>query len=232
MEREKGKPHLISSLISEMVQIFNELGYSVADGPELEKEYYNFDALNIKKGHPSREMWDTFWIDGYKDSLLRTHTSNVQVRYMEKNKPPIYTVVPGKVFRNEATDSTHEAQFFQFEGLCIDKNITLADLKGTLEYLLKKLLGEHTIVRFRQSYFPFTEPSLEVDIKRESDKNWIEILGCGMVHPEVLKASGIDPKEYQGFAFGIGIDRVAILRYELDDIRDLYKADQRFLSQF
>ena len=233
MHKMEGKIHPINSIISEMVKISNDLGYSVATGPELENDYYNFKALNIKEDHPAREMWDTFWIKGKEgEELLRTHTSPVQIRYMEKNKPPIRIVAPGKVFRNEATDTTHEVQFFQLEGLCIDEDISFGDMKGFLETFMKKLLGNEVELRYRPSYFPFTEPSVEIDMKRKSDKDWIEILGGGMVQPFLLSRVGIDPHKYQGFAFGIGIDRVLSLRYELDDIRHLYKGDLRFVKQF
>ena len=232
-EQEKqGSIHPISSLISEIVEIFRAFGYTVASGPELETAYYNFEALNIPEGHPAQEMWDTFWIKEQKGKLLRTHTSPVQVRYMEKHKPPVRIVVPGKVFRNEATDATHEVQFHQLEGLCVTKNATLAEMKGVLDTLLQRLFGDNTQVRYRPSFFPFTEPSLEVDMKRESDEKWIEILGCGMVHRKVLERGGIDTREYRGFAFGIGIDRVAMLRHGFDDIRMLYKGDLRLVTQF
>ncbi len=227
-----GCAHITTATINEMVQICSALGYKVVTGPELETEWYNFDALNVPKGHPAREMWDTFWIRGSKKNLLRTHTSAVQIRFMEQHKPPIRIIAPGKVFRNEATDATHEAQFFQLEGLCVDTDITLSDMKGFLNELLTALFGTDIDVRYRPSFFPFTEPSLEVDMKRKGSSEWIEILGCGMVHPLVLARIGIDTNMYQGFAFGIGIDRVAILRHGIDDIRHLYSGDLRFVNQF
>ena len=228
----KGKAHPINSLISEIIEFFSEYGYSVATGPELEGDYYNFEALNIPKGHPAREMWDTFWIKNVPGLLLRTHTSSVQVRHMEKHKPPIRIIAPGKVFRNEATDTTHEAQFFQIEGLCITEDTSLADLRGMLEEFAKYIFGSGVLLRYRPSFFPFTEPSLEVDMKRSGDDKWIEVLGCGMVHPMLLSRVGIDSNKYQGFAFGIGLDRILMLRYNFDDIRTLYKGDMRFIDQF
>ena len=231
-KKRQGRIHPITAIISEIVAIFSEIGYAVAAGPELETEYYNFDALNIPHNHPAREMHDTFWIKNRKGELLRTHTSPVQVRYMEKKKPPIRIIVPGKVFRNEATDATHEVQFYQAEGLCITENATLADMKGVLQTLLRKLFGEDIELRYRPTFFPFTEPSLEVDIKRKGDKKWLEVLGCGMVHRQILTRTGIDPNRYRGFAFGIGIDRIAMVRYQFDDVRALYKGDLQLVNQF
>lgn len=231
-KEERGNVHPITSLFAEMVGIFSELGYSVANGPELETEYYNFDSLNIPKNHPAREMWDTFWIKGGKHTLLRTHTSPIQIRFMEKNNPPIKIIAPGKVFRNEATDVTHEAQFYQLEGLHIGEDVSVADMKGVLETILKRLFGDDIEFRYRPSYFPFTEPSLEVDIQKKNSSQWIEILGCGMVHPQLLSRTGIDPNKYQGFAFGLGIDRISSLRHRFDDIRLLYKGDLRLIKQF
>ena len=231
MEKQRGKPHIISSTVNEISRFFTDFGYTIASGPELETEYYNFNALNIPQHHPSREMQDTFWIKGEEGKLLRTHTSSVQVRYAEKNNPPIKIIVPGKVFRNEATDAHHEVQFFQLEGLYIDKDVSLADLKGTLTTFLQVMFGDSVEVRFRQSYFPFTEPSLEVDIKQKGG-DWLEVLGCGMVHRHVLTHMNIDPEVYQGFAFGLGLDRIISLRYNIDDIRLLYKGDLRLTKQF
>lgn len=228
----EGSIHPVSLLMSEVVSVFGELGYVVASGPEMETDYYNFEALNIPAGHPAREMWDTFWIRGKKDTLLRTHTSPVQVRYMEQHAPPIRVVVPGKVFRNEATDSTHEVQFHQIEGLCVTKDATLAHMKGVLEMLLRRLFGDGVEIRYRPGFFPFTEPSLEIDMKRSDDATWLEILGCGMVHRHVLARAGIDVRVYRGFAFGIGVDRIAMLRYGLDDVRSLYAGDLRVINQF
>ncbi|MBI2474221.1 MAG: phenylalanine--tRNA ligase subunit alpha [Candidatus Taylorbacteria bacterium] len=238
-----GHLHPITQVVRKAVSIFDKLGFEVAEGPELETEWYNFDALNIPADHPARDMQDTFWIKsqglqttsdqikGKSDSmLLRTHTSSVQVRYMEKHNPPIRIIAPGKVFRNEATDSTHEAQFNQLEGLCIDTEVSLAQLKGTIERFMKEFLSEDAEIRFRPSYFPFTEPSIETDVKFNG--KWMEVVPGGMVHPNVLKAAGIDPKKYRGFAFGMGIDRMVMVRYGISDIRTLYNGDLRLVNQF
>ena len=225
--------HALTQVTKEMTDIFESMGFGVVLGPDVETEHYNFDALNIPKNHPARDMWDTFWLkDG---NLLRTHTSPMQARYMESNQPPYKIVVPGRCYRYEATDSTHEVQFYQLEGLMIDKNITMANLKGTLEVFLRKLFGDDKIeVRFRPSYFPFVEPGLEVDMKWKG--GWLEIAGAGMVHPQVLKNMKLDSsakeERWQGFAFGIGIDRVAMLKYKIEDIRLFYGSDMRFLKQF
>ena len=247
---EKGHLHLITQTIRRISEIFSEMGFEVVSGPEIEDEYHNFDALNVPKNHPARDMQDTFWLkplssSEYTDNLkklLRTHTSPVQVRYMENNKPPFAIVVPGKVFRNEATDVTHDAQFHQCEGLVVGENITLANLKGTLETFFKKLFGEDVIIRLRPGYFPFVEPGVEVDMicfrckgkgcSSCSHSGWIEILGAGMVHPNVLNSCGIDSRKYQGFAFGIGVDRIIMLRHGLDDIRRLYSGDLKLVNQF
>lgn len=229
-----GKLHPITQAVRETVAIFDKLGFEVAEGPELENEHYNFDALNIPADHPARDMQDTFWLKQTKEQkenlLLRTHTSPVQVRYMERHNPPIRIIVPGKVFRNEATDATHESQFFQLEGLYVDKNVSMAHLKGVLEHFAKEFFGEKTEIRFRPSFFPFTEPSVEVDVKFNG--KWLEMLGAGMVHPNVLKAAGHDPKKYRGFAFGVGIDRLILVRYGISDIRMLYNGDLRVINQF
>ena len=227
-----GSTHPITAIIQELIEICSDIGYAVTLGQEMENEYYNFDALNIPANHPAREMWDTFWLKDHPGKLMRTHTSPMQVRYMENNEPPIRIIVPGKVFRNEATDATHEAQFHQLEGLCVTENTTLADMKGVIETILRRLFGDVLEIRYRPSFFPFTEPSLEVDMKRAGDNKWIEILGCGMVHRHVLARVGIDIQKYQGFAFGIGIDRIAMLRYQFDDVRLLYKGDLRLVNQF
>jgi phenylalanyl-tRNA synthetase alpha chain len=237
----KGHLHPLTQAIRDIHMIFTNMGFEIAIGPELETEFYNFDALNIPGDHPARDMQDTFWIKTkdrtIKDAqgrsarpVLRTHTSPVQVRYMETHKPPYRIIVPGKAFRNEATDATHEAQFFQVEGLILDKKVSLADLKGTLETFYKAYFGESVELRFRPSFFPFTEPSVEVDI-RYKDK-WLEVMGGGLIHPEVLRASGVNPDEWQGFAFGGGIDRLVILKYGVTDIRDFYSGDLRFINQF
>ena len=231
-EKRQGAAHPITAIIAELTDILGALGYAVATGPELEDEYHNFDALNVPPDHPAREMQDTFWIKDRPGTVLRTHTSPMQVRYMEKNQPPVKIIVPGKVFRNEATDATHEAQFHQLEGLCVTEDATLADMKSTLETVLRRLFGDTVAVRYRPSFFPFTEPSLEVDMKRAGDDRWIEILGCGMVHRQILSRVGIDPRRFQGFAFGLGIDRIAMIRYRFDDVRSLYRGDLRLINQF
>ncbi|MBP9702002.1 MAG: phenylalanine--tRNA ligase subunit alpha [Candidatus Pacebacteria bacterium] len=226
----KGHLHPATQLTREIISIFDELGFSIATGPEMEHEYYNFDALNVSKDHPSRDMQDTFWIKGGERTLLATQTSAIQIRYMEKNKPPFRIIAPGKVYRNEATDATHEVQFTQLEGLMVDKNVTLAELKGVLEHMMKKLFGENVAIRFRPSYFPFVEPAVEVDMKWKD--TWLEMGGAGMVHPNVLRAVNLDPQEWNGFAFGFGIDRMIMLKYGIDDIRHLYTGDLRFVNQF
>jgi phenylalanyl-tRNA synthetase alpha chain len=227
-------------MIAEINQIFSEIGFVFAEGPEAETEVYNFDRLNVPKDHPARDMQDTFWFkesDTKEPMVLRTHTSPVQARYMEKHEPPIRIIVPGKAFRNEATDATHEAQFHQLEGLCVDKGVNLGHLKGTIEYFFEKFLGGDVEIRFRPGFFPFVEPGVEVDMRLLSGTSklkgkWIEMMGAGMVHPNVLRDSGIDPKEYSGFAFGMGIDRLAVMKYGINDIRDLYTGDLRFVNQF
>jgi phenylalanyl-tRNA synthetase alpha chain len=228
-------------MIAEINGIFAGIGFVFAEGPEAESEHYNFNMLNFPKDHPARDMQDTFWFkstDTKTPMVLRTHTSPVQARYMESHKPPIRVIVPGKVFRNEATDVTHEAQFYQLEGLYVDKGVHLGHLKGTLEYFFSKFLGGDTQVRFRPSFFPFVEPGVEVDMK-VSEKSgsklsgrWVEIMGAGMVHPNVLRGAGIDPAIYSGFAFGMGIDRLSFMKYEFDDVRNLYNGDLRVINQF
>ncbi len=233
-----GHIHPISQMISEINAIFAEIGFTFAEGPEREKILYNFDSLNVPKDHPSRDMQDTFYLDGDDTLVMRTHTSPVQVRHMLTHKPPIRMICPGKVFRNEATDATHEAQFFQLEGLVIDTDVSLAHMKGVLEYFFTKFFGGDVQVRFRPSFFPFVEPGVEVDMMiapqagNKLSGRWIEIMGAGMVHPNVLAAANIDPTNYQGFAFGMGIDRLGVLRYGIDDIRLLYNGDLRFVNQF
>jgi phenylalanyl-tRNA synthetase alpha chain len=232
--------HPITQTIRQLAEVFKELGFVVAEGPELETEFYNFDALNMPLDHPARDMQDSFWLkvpsfakatdDKPERLILRTQTSPVQIRYMEKNKPPLRVIVPGKVFRNEATDATHETQFFQLEGLVVDKNISMANLKSTLEFLFKKIFGDEVEIFFRPSFFPFTEPSAEVFMKWKG--RMLEMGGAGMVHPNVLKAVNLDPKEYSGFAFGMGIDRIVMLKYGVDDIRLFYSGDLRLINQF
>lgn len=223
----------MTHMINEIVYIFNEMGFSAAEGQELEDEYYNFDALNIPKDHPARDMQDTFWIKPMSGKkVLRTHTTSLTARTLEarKNSLPVARFFPGKVFRNEATDVTHEAQFFQIDGVLVDKGISLANLKGTLTHFYKKLLGEDVEIRFRPSYFSFTEPSVEIDIRFRG--RWLEMMGGGMIHPNVFRAAGIDPEEWQGFAFGGGIDRILMVKYDIEDIRLLYSGDLRFINQF
>lgn len=227
-------------MVSEINDIFSQLGFVYASGPEVETAHYNFDRLNVPPDHPSRDMQDTFWLrssDVSEPTVLRTHTSPVQARYMESHTPPIRIISPGKVFRNEATDATHEAQFFQLECLYIDKGVHMGHLKGTIEYFFSKFFGDNTHVRFRPSYFPFVEPGVEVDMKLTEGTSklahqWIEVMGAGMVHPNVLRDSNIDPDEYSGFAFGVGIDRLAVIKYGIDDIRHLYSGDLRVVNQF
>lgn len=236
----KGHCHPMSQMIAEINTIFSEIGFVFAEGPEVESEYYNFDRLNVPKDHSSRDMQDTFWFknsDVSEPTVLRTHTSPVQARFMESHTPPIRIIAPGKVFRNEATDATHEAQFYQLEGLCVDKGIHLGHLKGVIEYFFSKFFKGDVEVRFRPSFFPFVEPGVEIDMRLNSGNSklvgrWIEVMGAGMVHPEVLRASGIDPKEFSGFAFGMGIDRLGFMKYEFDDVRTLYNGDLRFVNQF
>ena len=239
-----GRLHPTTQVIRRITEIFQSMGFLVAEGPEVEWDYYNFEALNIPRDHPARDMWDTLWIDpaGARPMLLRTHTSPVQVRVMERTRPPIRVIVPGRCFRYEATDATHESCFFQIEGLAVDRHITFADLKGTLYEFAKRLFGEERRIRFRCDYFPFVEPGVDMAIdcfacagtgcRLCSDSGWIEILGAGMVHPEVLRRVGIDPRRYSGFAFGLGPERVAMLTYGIDDIRHFYANDLRFLRQF
>ena len=235
-----GHRHPNTIALQEVEKIFIGMGYEVVEGPEVELDYYNFEALNIPANHPAKDEQDTFYIT--KDILLRTQTSPVQVRQMEKGKLPIRMIAPGRVFRSDEVDATHSPSFHQIEGMVIDKNITFADLKGTLAEFAKEMFGEDTKVKFRPHHFPFTEPSAEMDVtcfkcggkgcRFCKGEGWIEILGCGTVHPKVLKMSGIDPEEYSGFAFGMGLERIALLKYEIDDMRLLYENDERFLSQF
>ena len=236
-----GSRHPISLVKNQIIDIFSTIGFNVSEGPEIEDDWHNFTALNLPEYHPARYMQDTFFIQTNPDVLLRTHTSSVQVRYMENNKPPIRTISPGRVFRNEAVSSRSHCIFHQVEGLYIDKDVSFADLKQTLLYFTKEMFGKSKI-RLRPSYFPFTEPSAEVDIywglKTETDyritkgTGWLEIMGCGMVDPNVLKNCGINPDEYNGFAFGMGIERIAMLLYQIGDIRMFYENDVRFLEQF
>lgn len=242
----KGQIHPVIRVIKEVTDVFVDMGFEIASGPEMEDEYHNFDALNVPKDHPARDMQDTFWLDKNNmpniPDLLRTHTSNVQIRFGENNQPPFQIVVPGKVYRNEATDRTHEVQFHQIEGMVIGTDITLGNLKYCLNTFIKKVFGDDVVTQFRPGYFPFVEPGIEVDMQcfrckgdgcpTCSHSGWIEILGAGMTHPNVLKSVGIDPEKYQGFAFGMGADRIAMLKYGIDDVRLLYNGDMRLISQF
>lgn len=231
-------PNVIA--LKELERIFVGMGYEVIEGPEVERDYYNFEALNIPADHPAKDEQDTFYING--DILLRTQTSSTQIHAMESGKIPIRMIAPGRVYRSDAVDATHSPTFHQVEGLVVDKGVTFADLKGTLDEFAKKLFGEETKTRFRPHHFPFTEPSAEMDVSCFKcggkgcsfckGEGWIEILGCGMVHPHVLEICGIDPNEYSGFAFGVGLERIALLNYEIDDMRLLYENDVRFLKQF
>ena len=237
---ELGSRHPISIVKNEIIEIFSTIGFSISEGPEIEDDWHNFSALNFPKNHPARDMQDTFFIS--EDIALRTHTSSVQVREMENNQPPIRTISPGRVFRNEAISARAHCFFHQVEGLFIDKNVSFGDLKQTLSYFTKKMFGESAKIRLRPSYFPFTEPSAEVDVywglKSESDyritkgTGWLEIMGCGMVDPNVLENCNIDPNEYTGFAFGMGIERIAQLKYRVNDLRLYSENDLRFLKQF
>ena len=239
-KNQVGHRHPNTIALEEVERIFTGMGYEVVEGPEVEYDYYNFEALNIPADHPAKDEQDTFYIN--EKIVLRTQTSPVQVREMEKGRLPIRMLAPGRVFRSDEVDATHSPSFHQVEGLVIDKYITFADLKGTLAEFARELFGETTKVKFRPHHFPFTEPSAEMDVtcfkcggkgcRFCKGEGWIEILGCGMVHPRVLKMSGIDPEEYSGFAFGMGLERIALLKYEIDDMRLLYENDQRFLEQF
>lgn len=235
-----GHRHPLTKVLDEIKGIFMGMGFKIAEGPEVDTVYYNFDALNAPKTHPSRDLSDTFYIN--EDILLRTQTSTVQIRTMEKMKPPIRIISPGRCFRRDTPDATHSPMFHQIEGLVVDKNITMADLKGTLDTFAKQFFGSGTKTKFRPHYFPFTEPSAEVDVtcfkcqgsgcKVCKGSGWIEILGCGMVHPNVLEICGIDSEVYSGFAFGMGLDRITMLSLEIDDIRLLFENDMRFINQF
>ncbi|MEL0186102.1 MAG: phenylalanine--tRNA ligase subunit alpha [Flavobacteriaceae bacterium] len=236
-----GSRHPISIVKNKIIDIFLKIGFDISEGPEIEDDWHNFTALNLPEYHPARDMQDTFYISKDPDWLLRTHTSSVQIRHMENNKPPIRTISPGRVYRNEDISARSHCFFHQIEGLYIDKNVSFVDLKQTLLHFTKELFGKNRI-RLRPSYFPFTEPSAELDIywglESETDHRitkgtgWLEILGCGMVDPNVLKNCGIDPEEYSGYAFGLGLERIAMLLYQIDDIRTLYENDVRFLNQF
>ncbi len=242
---EIGHLHPLTLIQREVEKIFESIGFLVVEGPHVETEWYNFDALNIPKDHPARDLWDTFWLKDKQNSqklVLRTHTSPVQIRYMEKNNPPLRIIAPGRVFRHEASDASHDAQFYQIEGLMIDKDISVADFKGVTQEFLKRFFNRDIKTRLRPGFFPFTEPSFEIDIQcficqgkgcsTCSQTGWIELCPGGMVHPNVLKAGGLNPKNWQGFAFGMGFDRLVMMRYKINDIRLFFSGDLRFLKQF
>ena len=238
--KKTGKLHPLNTVLDDMINIFTSMGFDVVDGPEVETDHYNFECLNVPADHPARDMQDTFYLA--ENLLLRTQTSAAQVRTMETRKPPIRVICPGRVFRADEVDATHSPVFHQIEGLVVDKGITMCDLKGVLEEFAREIYGKDTAVKFRPSFFPFTEPSVEVDVTCSEcggkgcrvckGSGWIEILGAGMVHPNVLRSCGIDPEEYSGFAFGIGLDRLTTTRYKISDIRLLFENDKRFLDQF
>lgn len=239
-ELKAGKLHPLNTVLDDMINIFQSMGFDVVDGPEVETDYYNFECLNVPADHPARDMQDTFYLAD--NILLRTQTSAAQIRTMENLKPPIRVICPGRVFRADEVDATHSPVFHQIEGLVVDKGVTMCDLKGVLEQFAHEIYGKDTKVKFRPSFFPFTEPSVEVDVTCSEcagkgcrvckGSGWIEILGAGMVHPNVLRSCGIDPEEYSGFAFGIGLDRLTTTRYKISDIRLLFENDKRFLDQF
>jgi phenylalanyl-tRNA synthetase alpha chain len=238
--RPLGKLHPLTQVTDDIVRAFRKIGFAVADGPEIEDEYYCFDALNTPADHPARDAQDTFYLgnkqpDG-KSLLLRTHTSSVQIRVMKSQPPPVRIIVPGRVYRRDNADATHNPTFHQIEGLYVDKEVTVGDLKGTVEFVFKQLLGEETKIRFRPHYFSYTEPSFEIDFSnalvKKLGKDWLEIAGCGMVHPQVFENVGYDPEVWSGWAFGFGIERIAMIRYGINDIRLFYENDVRFLKQF
>ena len=227
-----GHLHPLTLIMRKIEEIFLSMGFKIVEGPDIETEHYNFDALNIPPDHPARDSWNTFWLKTKPEKLLlRTHTSPMQVRYMEKNNPPFRIIVPGRCFRYEATDVSHSHTFYQLEGLMVDRHISVANFRAIIEEFLRKMFGEDIEIRIRPSYFPFTEPSFEVDM-RHSGKKWLEIMGAGMVHPNVFKAAGYVPGDWQGFAFGIGIDRITMMKYRINDIRLFYSGNLRFLNQF
>jgi len=241
-KKTKGHLHPLTLITRDIVASFEKMGFSIIEGPEIETEYYNFDALNIPADHPAREMWDTLWIkpktkNQKSKMLLRTHTSPMQVRYMEKNQPPFRIIVPGRCFRYEATDASHEIQFYQIEGLMVGEDINLSNFKAIISEIIKDIFKHKVSVRFRPSFFPFVSPGVEVDIKQEikgdqSNDKWLEIMGAGMVHPDLFKRVGYENNRWQGFAFGLGIERVAMIKYKINDIRLFFNPDIRFLEQF
>jgi phenylalanyl-tRNA synthetase alpha chain len=231
-----GKLHPLTQVTEDIVRSFRKIGFAVADGPEVETDYYCFDALNTPADHPARDAQDTFYVNGTDGLLLRTHTSSVQIRVMKKQAPPVRIIVPGRVYRRDTPDATHNPTFHQIEGLYVDRQVTVGDLKGTVEFVFRQLLGEETKIRFRPHYFSYTEPSFEIDfsnaLTRKMGKEWLEIAGCGMVHPQVFENVGYDPEIWTGWAFGFGIERIAMIRYGINDIRLFYENDLRFLRQF
>lgn len=236
-KQQLGRLHPLTKSTRECVSIFESMGFSIILGPEVDSEWYNFDALNVPKDHPARDMQDTFWLkqkmhaDSKKNFLPRTHTTLFQVKYMEKNNPPLRIISPGRVFRNEATDAQHETQFHQLDGLMVSKTVSASNFKAIIEEFLKRFFKKEVEIRLRPGYFPFTEPSFEIDAKQQGG-DWMELMGAGMVHPNVFKAAGLNPKEWQGFAFGAGIDRLTMVRHKINDVRLLYQNDLRFLKQF
>ena len=236
--RRLGHRHVVTQTWERLEDLFVGMGYTVAEGPEIEDEWHNFGALNFPLGHPARDMYDTLYVEygEPQSTMLRTHTSPVQIRVMEEQEPPIYSIMPGRVFRSDTADATHNPTFHQIEGLYVDRNVTMADLKGTVEFVFRELLGKEVKLRFRPHYFSYTEPSLEIDFSsplvRKMGKEWLEIAGCGMVHPTVFENVGYDPEEWSGWAFGFGIERIAMIRYGISDIRLFYENDLRFLNQF
>jgi phenylalanyl-tRNA synthetase alpha chain len=234
--RALGKLHPLTQVTDDIVRAFRKIGFAVADGPEIEDEYHCFDALNTPADHPARDSQDTFYLNIADKRLLRTHTSSVQIRVMEKQAPPVRIIVPGRVYRRDNADATHNPTFHQIEGLYVDKNVTVGDLKGTVEFVFRELMGSDVKIRFRPHYFSYTEPSYEIDftnaLVKKMGKDWLEIAGCGMVHPQVFETVGYDAKEWTGWAFGFGIERIAMLRYGINDIRLFYENDVRFLKQF
>src|SRR5205809_6028857 len=234
--RALGKLHPLTQVTDDIVRSFRKIGFAVAEGPEIEDEYHCFDALNTPADHPARDTQDTFYVSSQGRPLLRTHTSSVQIRVMQKQPPPIRIIVPGRVYRRDNADATHNPTFHQIEGLYVDRNVTVGDLKGTVEFVFKELMGSETQIRFRPHYFSYTEPSFEIDfssaLTRKMGKEWLEIAGCGMVHPQVFENVGYDPEVWTGWAFGFGIERIAMIRYGINDIRLFYENDLRFLKQF
>ena len=234
--RALGKLHPLTQLTEDIVRAFRKLGFAVADGPEIEDEYHCFDALNTPADHPARDAQDTFYLNAPDKRLLRTHTSSVQIRVMKSQPPPVRIIVPGRVYRRDNADATHNPTFHQIEGLYVDKNVTVGDLKGTVEFVFRELMGSDVKIRFRPHYFSYTEPSYEIDftnaLVKKMGKDWLEIAGCGMVHPQVFETVGYDPEVWTGWAFGFGIERIAMIRYGINDIRLFYENDVRFLKQF